>query len=115
MDYKCKFSKENCQAHFHHSHELAAVTLLHSLAEHPGLPDPTGHLVPGPVLVLARWHPLPQLSWYFIPTMVGRPHWLPSSQVLGQVLGGPQAGGDGIQPSQLYSAHNEELGGPKDY
>ena len=90
-------------------------SFLHSLAEHPGVPDPTGHLVPGSVLVLARWHPLPQLSWYFNPTMVGRPHWLPSSQVLGQVLGGPQAGGDGIQPSQLYSAHNEELGGPKDY
>ena len=61
-------------------------SFLHSLAEHPGVPDPTGHLVPGSVLVLARWHPLPQLSWYFIPTMVGRPHWLPSSQVLVRFL-----------------------------
>ena len=26
-----------------------------------------------------------------------------------------EAGGDDVQPSQLYSAHNEELGGPKEY
>ena len=83
------------------------------LGEYPGVPDPTGHLVAAQVWYWASWHPLPQLSWYFNPAMVGRPHWLPSSQVLDRFLVVLRQVVVFFQPSQLYSAHCESWEVPR--